>query len=591
MFGNDSLPSRIYSYDVVDKKVVRISSYDASLLLKQLSLCNNYYNDLVSVRRKELEAISVLRNELYPGYAARNDEIEALNLKIEELFEQIRKQNMQAKKKNSGTKDQKNAIKALKAEKTKLVHQQREQKASMSNDATYVERLSVLNDVYGASRKALRKEYSRNKGLAWGSYLGIEQSQDKRVWPSYRSYDGCGRLCWQFQGGVTWSEACAGKDTRLKVSVKEVAVPIFVGGKLAGTKSKSFTIVHLKYKDTFIQLPFFMDRPLPSGVIKWCYLIRRKVGTKFTWQIQFVVSNGLGFAKQDLARDGDVAVDYGWRKTEKGLRCAYWAGYKDGRFEHGELVIPAGLVDYYIKARDIRSIRDKNFDSMKAQLMAWVDEQGPLPTWLSQRLSGLDKWKSSSRLRNFAWWWSIAGKVEGDSVILKALLDWASQDVHLHNWESSQRKKFIVRRDNFYRNFAAKLRRFFATLYVENSDLAKMKVTPTPDKEHNSAVSVYRDIVSPGRLMQILKENMHHKKVEARNSSKECHVCHKVTELADQVEYTCEHCGKKWDRDLNGAANLLLRGMSCDRKGGENEDAYVLEHKRHASNELCQKIA
>ena len=109
MYGNDSLPSCIYAYDVADKKDLHISDLD--YCFTQLWLANQYRKKLVEVELKRRKLLDELRKQSYPDYQQREDEINFLENKIEEIRKQIKQQNINNKSKNNENKKKKEEIK------------------------------------------------------------------------------------------------------------------------------------------------------------------------------------------------------------------------------------------------------------------------------------------------------------------------------------------------------------------------------------------------------------------------------------------------------------------------------------------------
>lgn len=63
-------------------------------------------------------------------------------------------------------------------------------------------------------------------------------------------------------------------------------------------------------------VPTMLHRPMPwDSKIKGVHLIRWKIATHCEWHVQFVLARAIGWKKPDCAADGTVSIDVGWRVT------------------------------------------------------------------------------------------------------------------------------------------------------------------------------------------------------------------------------------------------------------------------------------
>lgn len=472
------------------------------------------------------------------------------------------------------------------------------------------------------------REMREKCGIFWGTYLAVEQSMSgKRVGapPQFKRWNGDGKLALQVQGGMSLDDAFLCDDTRLRInhlspSSWDRGVP----------PRKRHTVLHMRVgsegrEPIWAQIPFIMHRSLPPGCqIKWVYLIRRRVATLHEWRVQLVVSREGGFAKKDCAASGEVAVDVGWRLVHGGLRVAYWHG-SDG--EHGELVIPTDDLSRWSFTNDLQSIRSLWFDDVKAWLVSWmhgeeinsetladrqkwlvqervkavqkkmrstgkklrdaeaaivkcdigIEALGTLrkttpvkptiPEALAEKLSYIDKWRSQARLAMVTDEWAKTFPDLGPEM-LAVLKWWKQHDEHLYVWQECQRQRSQRWRDDVYRNFAAKLRRSYKTIIVEDVKWSELHRRPSPEgRAEDVGLVLYRNIAAVGRLVQLLSESAaEFVRKGAINSTKTCHNCGSVEDFnqSTQLVHTCSKCETVWDQDDNCCLNLLKSDWAAE---------------------------
>jgi putative transposase len=121
-------------------------------------------------------------------------------------------------------------------------------------------------------------------------------------------------------------------------------------------------------------------------------------------------------------------------------------------------------------------------------------------------------------------------------------------------------------RADFLHQFTTRLVREFGTICIEDLNLRGLCQTRLAKSFHDAGIGEavrqleYKQRWRGGRLIRVDR---------FFPSTKRCHVC-RVTNglltLADRV-WTCDGCGKRHDRDLNAALNLLLEGVDPSRPG------------------------
>jgi hypothetical protein len=331
-----------------------------------------------------------------------------------------------------------------------------------------------------------------------------------------------------------------------------------------------------------------LHRPLPEDcVIKWAWIQREMVGTRYHWELCVQMESEKFFPKVRMPTHV-CAINYGWRQRceqhtdisqcsdncPRYLRVAYVIG-TDGYEE--ERVLPLPVRKAIEHADKIRSIRDLNFDKIRATLVESFKGQ-KLPEPIYRMTAGLAKWKSLAKLTLFAEIWRDHS-FEGDETLFEAVfaeLDaWRRQDRHLYQWEANERDKAYANRKEQYRLLATELARKYSTIRIHNFKLAplvKRKKVEHKETEQEKAQRRNRTLAALSELGGAIK-------LAASNAgttvevvetdpkaplTKQCHVCGGLCEFdaEKELEHRCEHCGGVWDQDQNFARNLLSRNLA-----------------------------
>lgn len=542
MFGHDSLPSCIYSYGA------KAPTINAELVNAQMSAAHKYGNKLVEIELQRREATNALVRRLSPDLEAAEQAVADLDQRIKAVQAAIRLTNQSARKKGKGTPEQRAEIKELRTKRKEAAGRRKEAKALAYESLEAKAELGTINQATGQTMRDARAESE----IYWGTYLQVEQAAGKNRSgppPRFRRWTGDGKLAVQIQGGMTAEDAFAGKDKRfiLEGDSKYAQAWIRIGSE--------------GRQPVWAVVPVLMHRPIPDDcLIKWVYLIRRRVEAHHKWQLCLVLSRAGGWQKPDLARSGNVGIDFGWRLLDHGLRVAYWAG-DDG--QSGELVLPIRDVGRWQKADDLQSIRDERFNLALTSFREWLRAH-ELPDWLAERTKSVGQWRAQARLAALVIHWR-GERFAGDEEIFAQIEAWRKKDKHLWTWEVNQRRKAVAWRVDLYRNFAATLSRQYRVAHIENTKWSDMAKRPTAEMEDdgNKASRRYRQIAAPGRLGKLIRERFAEVvKEEAAYTTQRCHACGELAQFdaATHLWTKCRHCGAEWDQDYNAAMNLLASG-------------------------------
>jgi hypothetical protein len=616
MFGHDSLPSRIYSYGA------NAPMTNLDLVEKQFHLAHEYRNNLVTVERERRSRVDAALALMAPKLA----KVEAdLAVAIEELeqaeakeraskasFFLSAKKSGEAKRTRPMDQTDKRDVRDKRATKKALYATRKEMRDVLFATKKWIKVQEEIDAWATTENKRLRAEIVE-AGLYWGTYLAVETSMGKAragAPPEHKRWSGRGKVSVQLQKGLTIADLLAGGDTRLRLSPKPEGV--WVEGTRQPRKLGT-AIVHLRVgstesgKPVFAEVPIHLHRDLPrTAMVKFAWLIRRRIGTHFEWLMQFTMSQE-SWPKFDAAKKGRVGIDVGWRLMDdpdheglKALRVAYWTG-SDG--SEGELLLPAKQArrgpmagkwipwhEGYAKVDELKGLRDDKLNAIKAQVVAWLRGLDTVPAWVLERtkkkrtedtpaksagLTRLAQWKSAGRLAVLVIEWREK-RINGDGATYKAAEDWRQQDRHLLSWESHQRDQLQRQRHEVYRVFAAELRRKYATAVIEARskeevaaerpmDLRKFHRLPPVDapadavgtKGSRAKEHVRNACLSDLRLC--LKESMTETEtVPAPGTTFTCSDCG-TAEKWNQADlmHVCSGCEREWDQDANASRNLL----------------------------------
>lgn len=403
------------------------------------------------------------------------------------------------------------------------------------------------------------------------------------------------------------------------------------------------------------EVSFVMHRPLPPAArVSWVRLKRSRYGTAERWQVQFVIT--LPDPDAVIPRPpGVVAVDLGWRLVDGDLRVATWFG-SDGR--GGEEHLPAALLQEDALPDRLKSFRSLHFDGMRSVLAAWLaaddvpqyvikhldwlrqeetkavlDVQaggehrwlknrkkalfyltperhaweelfhgweacrrvgrGDVPEWLREDAKTLAYWRSAGRMAVLVRRWS-AERFANDDRIFAALSVWLSRDKHLCDWEAFTSLHVRRARLDRYRKLAARLRREYGAVVLENVNWREMMARADVDEIEQAGTRVYMRVAAVGSLAKALTEEFGSAfthRVPAEDTTCTCHRCLNLCDWdqSKHVSHTCEHCGAHWDQDANAAKNLL-RLYGEQETDGDGEQAPDERKSSSRRNRRAKKI-
>lgn len=473
------------------------------------------------------------------------------------------------------------ALKQAKVAKKEAVTRFNAARAALRNDPQLEQKVATIEDRATQLIKSARAHHSP----FWGSYLQVEQAHAAvRAMPLYRygepndprfvPWCGFGFCAVQLQGGLPIDEMVS--DTRLRIEPGSPPPNVSRTSKRAARRQYLTLAMRIGSdgKDpVWARWPLVMHRPLPKGaVIKWARVRRCMIGPREEWSVAFTLDmSNVKKVSQPTNRADAVAVDIGWRVVNKGiavtgaprhmdgeLRVCAWQG-TDGR--GGTLHLSHELLSALTKAESLRSIRDRNFNEVKERLAPFKPE---VPWWPTN----MWQWRSAARLAKLVRKWT-ANRFDGDDEFYLIAEKWRYQDHHLWEWETSQRIKAIRRREDLYRNFAAKLSREYAEVVLEgegsSAKLMDMRPLALRESTDNERARSNRVLASCSTLRKYLTETASKVTfVPAPNTTRMCQRCESVEhwDQAAEVWHDCSKCGASWDQDQNAAANMLRLSLT-----------------------------
>lgn len=409
----------------------------------------------------------------------------------------------------------------------------------------------------------LTKSAREHCGVYWGSYLLVEDAAGSSFEstpmfdgtepsdPRFVRFDGQGSVGVQIQGGRPAIQLFE-ENTLCRIELIEgrrnPVLHLRVGSKEDGSP-------------VWAIFPMKMHRPFPLGsVVKRVTVSIRRIGPRERWTVQFtlVIPDEIRAAINDRR----VAIDVGWRQMSDGsVRVAYLRG-TDG-YEH-DMRLPARLVEAFGRSDGLRRVRDKNFNAIRPQLVAFL-AANQVPAWLVKATETLPYWRSAGRLAALTRKWA-QNRFQGDEAAYDAMEAWRYHDHHLWSYECDERAKHLGHRKDIYRVMARQLANRYERLVLEDFDLREVAEVPAPDSEEQNiaAARAKRQRIAISELRLCLVNaftKMRTDHVSAVDSTHICHVCGSVEEFdaAVKVSHTCSGCMTTWDQDDNACYVLLAR--------------------------------
>lgn len=603
-----------------DARSVRVYKYGAKAPITsigevrtQARLAHEYGNKQIELERSRRQKVDDALTSMCPELKDVEARIVGLEEQVESILTEIGKRNSVERKKRT-TPAERSELQAVKKLLSAARKQRKELRSALFACPDWVQRNEIIEAEYKEASNALNIEYG-NLGVYWGTRQIIDKATRqhpdfrKGAPPKFKRWDGCFAVGVQIQSSspLTTEDVFVKGDSRFQIDIpnnlkNRTKARIRIGSMNARgerTTRGGSTPVWAEFQVT-------IHRPLPPDAqIQRVEYHCNRIGTREEWSIHITVkADDSAFDPGDRADSGTVAVDVGWRDCgDKGFRVAYWMG-DDG--QEGELYLPKKIVDGFEKCEEIKSLRDTHFNGVRDVLTAWLKGR-ECPEYLSQHIEKLKhdaeaylftvipaylkeeieaceallaawgslgtideslkedtkhihQWKGIGRIHVLLRKWG-----EGDDTVRRWLSSWAKRDDVLNNWHSNFDKKLRRHRDAIYKKFAAKMRRMYRTVAIEDFDLrqvARDKGVESSESTKNAAGG-QRQKAAVSILISALGHSMAETvKVNPAYTSQECTKCGNLDKTSDQM-ITCTGCGHTEDRDYRGAANILNKARAA----------------------------
>lgn len=566
------MPIKTYTFGLLEP------TRNADLVVNQMLLAHRYRNLLTEIERERLDTVRAALSshlDVAPIEAA----IAELVPKLEEARTAITKARS-ATRSRSETAGQRARVREVGAQLRELRSQRKAARQAIAKDPD-VRAKADMAEVHARDRV---RQARAACGVYWGTYLLQEADADRArqsaTQPRFKRWTGDGRVSVQLQGGLKLDELW-GTDTRVRIGGPPLD---------AGPTPRPFSWpvcrakrLHLRIgsdenkRPVWAEWPVIMSRDLPDGsTIKVATVSRYRDGTtvpigeprseddckRWRWTLHLTVDVPEASIRSAPAA-GVVALNLGFcRRPGDTIRSGYIVG-DDGHEE--EILVPKRDIDAMGKADDIRSIRDRNMDTMRAELGAWLGTAGrDLPEWLVESTKFLPAWKSFDRFSYVALLWKHR-RFPGDDVAYDLIDAWRRRDLHLDQYEHGLRTTAIRRRQEAYRVAAARLASRYRTLIVDDTDLSDLQRAPSVGSDEPKVVTVKRQQrLAAGSVLRGAMQNAFRDrcaKVSAAWMTRCCYQCGSVDldwETKDGMRsHECPACHATWDRDANLCRNLI----------------------------------
>ena len=408
--------------------------------------------------------------------------------------------------------------------------------------------MSAARDDRHAALKATYSEYVQERGLYWATYNAVRARHDtavKRVNEQrkqgrpaelrFHRWTGEGTITVQVQrqaddpvpspelfasGGGRWRDVAQiapwiDPDTWAALGCGQ--------RRRAGRGRLRMRVRGVRHGSAHLDLPVVVHRPMPAGAeIKQIQVTRRRVGTR--QRVTVAVTCRVP-APVRVEAGATVAVRLGWASAGDGwLRIARVA--TSGRLDSVPADV-AGLVrvaaggasaelHYSAEWRrllerddDIRSIRDRMLDELRADVVDVLNTDGHLAGRLEVTAGEVARWRAPARFARLAAAvkaMPAPGPETGDydpgTWLAGRLGAWRQRDRHLWDFEANERDQVVARRRHSYRVMADWLCRGARQIVLHGLDLSEAKRSPEvgEDPEQARRGRAQMQIAAPGEL-------------------------------------------------------------------------------------------
>lgn len=615
---------------------------NASMVDQQIWLAHRYKNKLIEIDNARRQKASLSAMSLYPQFDVAMKSYSAACVVLDAAYAAVKAARSKAKKRIDATDEQQAAIDAAKASRKSAAKNMQEHKSTawkilaeaqkpyrdiaesvteIPDGATDTHRKKLIRDRYlqmledaglssGEQEHSIAVKRERNKcGCYWGTYLIVEDAMKdihKGAPAKFRRFEGDGSIAVQLQGGLTYVDAIAGTDTRLRLYLPKLTERMAVTGCDSGLDAVGEAWIRIgteNNKPVWSVVPFCYHREIPpDAVIKWAFIDRKRVGLHDHHTLRLTIATTMDRHATDAT--AKCAIHCGHRMVSGGLRVA--TALTDTGIQ--ELIIPSDEVDRFAESYNLVAIRDSVSHDVYAEFVDWI-RTIKANEWFDTQTETIAHWQGANRLNRLVRLWRD-NRFEADSESASHMpetLSWAMSklseynatsgyhpvnpddlstvyglmefwrrfDKHLLEWAANSKRKCGKRREQLFRGFVKNLRRENKTAVIAKIDWAKLREKPDTDEDDDVCTNIRRlaGVASPGRLSEILKEVFGGDcvSVASKDITRECSECGKLHEFDRmKIVTTCRHCGAEYDQDHNAVRNTMARGDVVSQKKQEN---------------------
>lgn len=511
----DAPPARVFKYGLPFGP-----RENADVVWQQMRSAHAYHNNLIQL---ELARRDALRLEI----AKHPEEIAALDAEIK--------------------------VHSVAIKNKKLPKDERENHKSLRADL-YARRDEILGVPAMTEREvAMHKSLRKNCGVYWGTYLLMDaaafQQRSGKDPPKFKRWYGEGRVGVQVQGGMSVDDLYRAEDPRVRLT------PTYGRNAILSLRVQSDG----KGKPVFATFPVVMHRPLPEdGRIKEVSVQAYHIGTRLRWEVCFVLE-AKSFVTIPKPGNREVALNFGWREHATGFRVCTCT---DSLGRSWEITLPESIQEAIDHAESLQSIRERAFNSARADLLAFAKSQ-ETPEWFRARTRTAHAWKHHDKLTYLVYQWS-RNRFPGDEAAYAAAEAWRRQERHLYQWEASERDRAHSHRNHVYRNIAADLARTYTRILIPDTDFAKLAKKVAQESPQDTSKRRFVSASGMFRSMVIHAGAKHGAtviKVSDENITRRCGSCRELVtgSMIPSAVYVCEHCGAEWDQDVNAGVNMSVK--------------------------------
>ncbi len=538
------LPTVVYTYGVHMPD-------DHQSLIDTLYLANKYRNQLIELELNRRKSDAALLSQ-YGTVGELEQRIAEITLRKEALYaEKIARPKPDRRTPFHGDATMKELKETLKGLYVEL-------KAAKATARTELapKRAELWDSFYEDYRTARGQN-----NLYWGTYLQVESAFEKSAKslnPRFKRFDGTGTLAVQVQKSVSIVNL---------FQIPEISPRVW---SLPRGERKKATLVNCrmrigsdeKRKPIWLDFKVRWHRPLPSdSLIKWVKLHRIRIGNRFKWELHLSVEHARPAQNNSVLKN--VGIDLGCRRLPDGrMRMGYMYDYLG---EDQEIVVNERNISALKHADSLVSIREREFNGFKPVLLEWYGRTNDKAEWITEALAEFSHWKSPRRLSKLAFRWRN-NRFDGDEEIYAKLEAWRKQDLHLWDWEASERVKTYRRRRDEYRNIAADIAKNYDVVYLEDINLQDVMTDDSGKAEQRYLAAA----VAVGEFRTILKNACDSRGTRLVKvvSAKICTVCRSSLDSSDrELIQTCGSCKSTWDQDANSARNIRESGARHETTG------------------------